>query len=136
MVLLLKAVGSRFFFAHNPMFSPAEYLTNLNQASLLNGLVIPFKPVGNSIPVVATVPASQEQCADMFNFLAASPLGIKAAAIIAAAFLVTYFIKRYGRTILTALRSRMKEIVLALQNKISRQRSVYLLPASQTMVMG
>lgn len=72
----------------------------------------------------------------MFNFLAASPLGIKAAAIIAAAFLVTYFIKRYGRTILTALRSRMKEIVLALQNKISRQRSVYLLPASQTMVMG
>jgi len=130
------------------MFSPAEYLTNLRQISLLNGLVTPrgqlpaippipqMSPGVGPIPVVATVPASQEQCNDMIAMLAGSTVALKIAAIIGAALLVTYLIKKYGRTILTALQSRMKEIVLAIQNKISRQRSVYLLPVSQTVVMG
>lgn len=120
------------------MFSPAEYLTNLNQISLLNGLVIPFRPVGPSIPVVATVPpaAGAEQCGDMLSFLATSPIGLKAAAIIGAALILTYLVKKYGKTILTALRSRMHEIVVAVQQKISKQRQVQLLPISQTVVMG
>lgn len=88
------------------------------------------------MPVVGAFPVNQEQCNDLFNFVAASPIGIKGAAIIATALLVTYLIRKYGSTILTALRSRMKEIVVAVQKKISRQRSVYLLPSSQTVVMG
>ena len=118
------------------MFSPAEYLTNLNQISLLNGLVIPFKPIGPSIPVVATVPPGAEQCNDVISFLAASPIGLKTAAIIGAAIILTYLIKKYGRTILTSLQSRIKDIVLAIQQKINRQRTVQLLPVSQTVVMG
>jgi hypothetical protein len=135
-VVLLCQQLDHGFFAHNPMFSPAEYLTNLNQISLLNGLVIPFKPIGPSIPVVATVPPGAEQCNDVISFLAASPIGLKTAAIIGAAIILTYLIKKYGRTILTSLQSRIKDIVLAIQQKINRQRTVQLLPVSQTVVMG
>lgn len=130
------------------MFSPAEYLTNLRQISLLNSF---FTPVGQfpaipaipqmssgaaTVPLVSTVPVSQEQCNDIITFLAVTPIGLKVAAVVGAALILTYLIRKYGSTILTALRSRMKEIVVALQNKISRQRSVYLLPSSHTVVMG
>lgn len=130
------------------MFSPSEYLTNLRQISLLNGLVTPrgqlpaippipqMAPGVGPIPVVATVPASQEQCNDMIALLAGSTVALKIAAIIGAALILTYLVRKYGRTILTSLRSKIQDIVLAIQNKISRQRSVSLLPVSQTVVMG
>jgi len=129
------------------MFSPAEYLTNLRQISLLNGLVtprgqlpaippIPQMNAAGPIPVVATVTPAGGECNDMIGFLAASPLTLKIAAIVGAALILTYLVKKYGRHILPSLRARLKDIVQSIQNKIRNQRPVYLLPVPQSVVLG
>lgn len=130
------------------MFSPAEYLTNLRQISLINWLVTPpgqmpalppipqMSPGVQPIPVVATVPPSQEQCNDIIAALALAPFSLKIAAIIGTAIILTYLIRKYGPTILASLRGKMSDIVGAIKNKISRRRTVYLLPVSHSVVMG
>lgn len=130
------------------MFSPAEYLTNLRQISLINRLVTPpgqmpalpplpqMSPGAGPIPIVATVPISQEQCNDIIAALALTPFSLKIAAIIGAAILLTYLIRKHGPTILASLRSKMSDIVVAIKNKISRQRTVYLFPVPESVVLG
>jgi len=129
------------------MFSPSEYLTNLRQISLLNGLVtprgqmpaippIPQMNVGPGIPVVATVPPAGGECNDMIGFLATSSLGLKIAAIVGTALIVAYFVKKYGKTILTGLRGKIQQILASIENKIRKQRTVYLLAPAPSMVIG
>lgn len=129
------------------MFSPAEYLTNLRQISLLNNLVTPrgqlpaIPPIpqinaGAGIPVVATVPPAGGECNDMIASLVTSPISIKLAAILGTALIVTYFIKKYGRTILDGLRGKIQHILASIENKIRKQRTVYLLAPAQSMVIG
>lgn len=129
------------------MFSPSEYLTNLRQISLLNGLVtprgqmpaippIPTMTPGVGIPVVATVPPVQGECNDMLAFLVTSSLSIKVAAIIGTALIVAYLVKKYGKSILVSLRSKIKEILVSIENKFRKQRSVYLITPTQSVVMG
>lgn len=129
------------------MFSPAEYLTNLRQISLLNNLVtprgqlpsipgIPQINAGAGIPVVATVPPVGGECNDIIASLATSTISIKIAAILGTALIVSYFIKKYGRTILDGLRDKMQTILVSIKNKIYKQREIYLLAPSQSMVIG
>lgn len=95
-----------------------------------------MSPGVGPIPVVATVPATQEQCNDMIALLAGSTVALKIAAIVGTALILTYLVRKYGKTILASMRSKIKDIVIAIQSKINRQRSVSLLPVSQTVVMG
>jgi hypothetical protein len=146
-VHLLLVVGSRLLFAHHPMFSPAEYLTNLRQISLLNGLVTPqgqlpsipsipkIQSAPAGIPVVATVPTAPE-CYDIISAVACSPLAINLAALFAAGLIITVFIKKYGPSILAWFRDKMPRFLASIRSKISKQRTVLLLPASQAVVMG
>ena len=129
------------------MFSPAEYLTNLRQTSLLSTLVTPqgqlpsipsipkmvSTPVG--VPVVATVPSTTE-CNDLIHFIASSSLTINVAAILAAALIITHFIRKYGPSILAWFRDKMQKFLGAIRDKISKQRIIALLPESHTMVMS
>ncbi len=138
------------FFAHHPMFSPAEYLTNLRQISLLNGLVTPrgqlpsipaipqIQSAPAGIPVVATVPGvpSPPECADFISAVASSPLTINLAALFAAGLILTFLIKKYGPSILGWFRGKMQLLLASIRNKINKERSILLLPASQTVVMG
>jgi hypothetical protein len=129
------------------MFSPAEYLTNLRQISLLNGLVtprgqlpsipaIPQINAGVGIPVVATVPPVGGECNDILASLASSTISIKIAAILGTVLIVSYFIKKYGRTILDGLRGKIQHILASIEDKIRKQRTVYLLAPAQSMVIG
>jgi hypothetical protein len=132
------------------MFSPAEYLTNLHQISLLSGLVTPLgqlpsipqlpklQSTPGGIPVVATVPGvpSPPECADLITAVAASPLAINLAALFAAGLILTILTKKYGPSILAWFRDKMQRFLASIRSKISKQRSNLLLPASQTVVMG
>ena len=130
------------------MFSPAEYLTNLRQVSLLNSLVTPWGQLpaipaipqvngaGGVIPVVAAVSPTTGECYDMITSLANSTISIKIAAIVGTALIVAYFIKKYGRTILAGLRSKIQHILASIESKIWKQRTVYLLAPAQSMVIS
>lgn len=115
------------------MFSPAEYLTNLNQIGLLSTLAIPTR---GSVPVAATVPAIHDQCNDVLASLAISTLSIKVAAIVATALIIVYLVKKYGKSILASLRTKIKHILASLENKFRKQRSVYLIAPTQSVVIG
>jgi len=132
------------------MFSPSEYLTNLRQISLLNGLVtpqgqlpsipqipqIPSAPGG--IPVVAVVgsPTNGTECNDLISAVASSSLVINLAAVFAAGLIITFLIKRYGPHILGWFRSKMHQFLAALRCRIKNKRSNLLQPASCAVVMG
>jgi hypothetical protein len=130
------------------MFSPAEYLTNLHQISLLSGLVTPLgqlpsipkipqlQSAPGGIPVVATVPPvpSTTECNDIIRAVASSPLAINLAATFTAAFILTIFIKKYGPSILGWFRVKMQQFLATIRSKIRLQRSNLLQPASQAMV--
>jgi hypothetical protein len=130
------------------MFSPAEYLTNLRQISLLNGLVTPrgqlptipaipqVNGAGGVIPVVATVPPAGTECNDIITSLANSTISIRIAAIVGTALIVAYFIKKYGRTILAGLRGKIQHILASIESKIWKQRTVYLLAPAQSLVIS
>jgi hypothetical protein len=139
-------VGSRLLFAHHPMFSPSEYLTNLRQISLLNGLVTPvgqlpsIPPIPKmesataGIPVVATVPAAPE-CHDIISAVASSPLAINLAALFAAGLILTILIKKYGPSILAWFRDKMQRFLASIRSKISKRRSNLLQPSVCTVVV-
>jgi hypothetical protein len=130
------------------MFSPAEYLTNLHQISLLSGLVTPLgqlpsipkipqlQSAPGGIPVVATVPPvpSTTECNDIIRAVASSPLAINLAATFTAAFIITILIKKYGPSILGWFRVKMQQFLATIRSKIRLQRSNLLQPASQAMV--
>jgi len=132
------------------MFSPSEYLTNLRQISLLNGLVTPAGQLPSvpqipklvsspGIPVVTTVPGigvscSSHECNDLIRTVASSPLAIGIAGVVAAALLLTYLVKKHGPAILKWFRQNAKQFVASITAKLKRQRNVYLLPSSQSVV--
>ena len=129
------------------MFSPSEYLTNLRQISLLNGLVTPQGQLPSipqipkmasvpGIPVVATVPTTSGECNDIIQAVASSPLALGLAATVAAALLLTYLIKKHGPTILQWFRSHAQQFITSIKAKLKRQRTIALLPSAQTVVMG
>ena len=97
---------------------------------------IPQMNVGSGIPVVATVPPTGGECKDMIGFLATSSLGLKIAAIVGTALIVAYFVKKYGKTILNGLRGKIQHILASIENKIRKQRTVYLLAPAQSMVIS
>lgn len=129
------------------MFSPSEYLTNLNQTSLLSNLVTPqgqlpsipsipkmvSAPAG--VPVVATVPSTTE-CNDFIRSIASSSLTINVAVTLAAALVLTYLIKKHGPNILAWFRDKMQKFLAAIRSKIFNQRVTALLPASHALVMS
>lgn len=141
-------VGSRLLFAHHPMFSPSEYLTNLRQISLLNGLVTPrgqlptippipqIQSAPSGIPVVATVPGvpSTTECNDLIRAVASSPLAINLASLFAAGLIFTILIKKYGPSILGWFRDKMQRFLASIRSKISKQRSNLLQPSVCTVV--
>lgn len=129
------------------MFSPSEYLTNLRQISLLNGLVTPQGQLPSipqipkivstpGIPVVATVPPISGECNDIINAVASSPLTLGIAAAVAGALLLTYLIRKHGATILHWFRSNAQQFITSIKAKLRKQRTIALLPAAQTMVMS
>lgn len=150
MVLLLVGVGPRFSFCTPLMFSPSEYLTNLRQISLLNGLVIPrgqlssipqipqMQSAPGGIPVVAVVgfPTNGTECNDFINAVASFPLAINLAALFAAGLIITFLVKRYGPHILGWFRSKMHQFLAVLRCKIRNKRSTLLQPASYAVVLG
>jgi hypothetical protein len=131
------------------MFSPAEYLTNLHQISLLSGLVTPLgqlpsipkipqlQSAPGGIPVVATVPSvpSATECNDIIRAVASSPLAINLAATFTAAFIITILIKKYGPSILGWFRDKMQNFLASIRSKISKRRSNLLQPSVCTVVV-
>jgi hypothetical protein len=131
------------------MFSPSEYLTNLRQISLLNGLVTPqgqlpsipsipqMQSAPAGIPVVAAVSGvpSTAECNDLINAVASSSLAINLAALFAAGLILTVLIKKYGPTILTWFRDKMQTFLAAIRSKISKRRSNLLQPSVCTVVV-
>lgn len=119
------------------MFSPTEYLTTLNQISLLNGLV-PSAPGLSTpaVPLVAAVPAFNRECNDILRGIAASPLALGVAAAIAGAVIITHLLRKHGPAVLTWFRQHMQQFVSSIKAKLKRQRTIALLPAAQTVVMG
>lgn len=131
------------------MFSPSEYLTNLRQISLLNGLVTPqgqlpsipqipqMQSAPAGIPVVAAVPgvSSTAECNDLINAVASSSLAINLAALFAAGLILTVLIKKYGPAILAWFRDKMQSFLAAIRSKISKRRSNLLQPSVCTVVV-
>lgn len=119
------------------MFSPTEYLTALNQISLLNGLVPPPPGIGAAaVPVVAAVPTTYGECNDILRGIAASPLALGVAAAIAGAVIITHLVRKHGPAVLAWFRQHMQQFVSSIKAKLKRQRTIALLPAAQTLVMG
>lgn len=129
------------------MFSPSEYLTNLRQITLLNGLVTPQgqlpavpqvpKIVSTpGIPVVATIHPITGQCNDIIRTVASSPLALGVAAAVAGALVLTFLIKKHGAAILQWFRSHAQQFLSSIKAKLKKQRTVALLPPAQTLVMG
>lgn len=134
------------------MFSPSEYLTNLRQITLLNGLVTPLGQMpqipqipkmvsGSGIPVVTTVPgvginAGGQECNDIIQAVAASPLALGIAGAVAGAIILTYLVRKHGPAILKWFRQHTQQFIASIKAKLRRQRSVYLLSGSQSVVMA
>lgn len=132
------------------MFSPAEYLTNLRQISLINNLVTPrgqlpsIPPIPQlsstpaAIPVVATVPGvtPSTECNDVISAIAFCPLTIGVATGLAAALILTYLIRKHGQSILAWFRDKKQQFLAAIRNKLLKNRVIGLLPPSQAIVMA
>lgn len=128
------------------MFSPAEYLTNLNQMVLLQGLVtprgqlpqIPSMPKMSGtigIPVITTVPSTFEQCNDLIQTIGSSPLVLGLAASLASGLILYYLVKKHGPVILQWIRKNMYQFVASIKRRLRLQRKLHLLPGSQSVVM-
>jgi len=132
------------------MFSPSEYLTNLRQISLLNGLVtpsgqlpqipqIPQMVSGPGIPVVATVPGvgvSTGECNDFISAVATSPLVLGIAAAVAGALILTHLVRKHGPAVLQWFRQHAHQFITSIKAKIKRRRAAQLLPGTQSVVMA
>ena len=136
-------VDHGFSFTHKPMFSPSEYLTNLHQAQLLNQLVtpvgqlprIPFMRSNEAaIPVVTAVP-TVGACGDIIAAVGGTSLLLKAAAVLAGGLIITYFIKKYGSSVMTWFRSNMDQFIASVSRKLSWYRRGSLVPAVATVVV-
>ena len=134
------------------MFSPNEYLTNLRQITLLNGLVtppgqlpsipqIPKMVHSQGIPVVTTVPGigvsgNSQECYDMIRSVAMSPLAISIAGAVAGALLLTHLVRKHGPAVLQWFRQHAQQFIASIKAKIKRQRATQLLPGTQSVVMA
>jgi hypothetical protein len=119
------------------MFSPSEYLTTLNQISLLNGLVSPLPAIGSKgVPVVAAVPAINTECRDIISGIASSPIALGAAAALAGAIIITHLVRKHGPAVLAWFRQHMQQFLSSIKAKLKGQRVIALLPAAQTLVIG
>lgn len=132
------------------MFSPSEYLTNLRQISLLNGLVtpqgqlphlpqIPKMVSGPGIPVVATVPGigvSTGECNDFIRTAATSPLVLGIAAAVAGALILTHLVRKHGPAVMQWFRQHAQQFIASIKARIKRQRATQLLSGTQSVVMA
>jgi hypothetical protein len=134
------------------MFSPSEYLTNLRQLTLLNGLVTPPgqlasipqipKLVSNSgVPVVTAVPGvgltgTSHECNDLIRSLALSPLAISIAGAVAGALILMHLVKKYGPAVMQWFRRNAHQFIASIKAKLKKQRTTYLLTGNQFLVMA
>lgn len=134
------------------MFSPNEYLTNLRQITLLNGLVTPAGQLPSipqipkmahtpGIPVVTTVPGigvsgTSQECNDLIRAVASCRLPIVIAGVVAGALLLSYLVRKHGPAVLQWFRQHAQRFVASIRAKIRKHRSLYLLPGTQSVVMA
>ena len=119
------------------MFSPTEYLTQLNQISLLNQIHNLGRP--SQIPVVTAVPAigySGGECNDLIQAVALSPLTIGIAGAVAGALLLTHLVRKHGPAVLQWFRQHAQQFIASIKAKIKRQRATQLLPGTHSVVMA
>ena len=119
------------------MFSPTEYLTQLNQISLLNQIHNLGRP--SQIPVVTAVPAigySGGECNDLIRAVALSPLTIGIAGAVAGALLLTHLVRKHGPAVLKWFRQHAQQFIASIKAKIKRQRATQLLTGTQFVVMA
>lgn len=143
--------GCGIFSLHKlTMFSPSEYLTNLQQAALLNALFVPVtslssstKKVAAQTPVIATIPylppiEAVNQCNDIINYFITksnlSKVTLGVAALVITTLVIIHYGRKHGKHVFAWFRQNYQQLITTIKRKLLKQ-PIYLLPSSTSFVI-
>ncbi len=133
------------------MFSPSEYLTNLQQMALLNALFVPPTSLASSAkqattqaPVIATIPylpstETSNQCNDIINYFITTSnlpkvtLGV--ATLLITTLVIIHYTRKHGNRVLSWFKQNYQQLIATIKRKLLKQ-PIYLLPSSTSFVVS